>query len=77
MQEPLLFNDTIKNNILFGKLDATNEEVWQAAQQANAISFIESDLDNLEGEKAKEKLEEELRKVNIIELQTLIKNICK
>ena len=37
MQEPILFNKDIKTNILFGKLDATDEEVYLAAQKANAL----------------------------------------
>ena len=39
-QEPYLFNDTIYNNILYGKLDATKEEVVNAAKLANAYDFI-------------------------------------
>ncbi len=39
-QEPILFNDTIANNIKLGKEDATDEEVIQAAKVANAHSFI-------------------------------------
>ncbi len=39
-QEPILFNDTIANNIKLGKEDATYEEVIQAAKVANAHSFI-------------------------------------
>lgn len=56
MQEPVLFNETIKNNILYGKLDATDEEVWYAALQANALSFIDSNIENLEGEEVIKKL---------------------
>ena len=41
-QEPFLFNDTIKNNILYGRLDATEEDIVQAATAANAHGFIES-----------------------------------
>ena len=41
MQEPILFNSTIKENILFGKPDATNEEIFRAAAKANALEFIE------------------------------------
>jgi len=40
-QESILFNDTVKNNILFGRPDATEEEVMQAARIANASDFIE------------------------------------
>jgi ABC-type multidrug transport system fused ATPase/permease subunit len=42
MQEPLLFNTTIKENILYGNDKADDYKVWQAAQLANALSFIES-----------------------------------
>jgi len=41
-QEPLLFNDTIANNIAYGKPDTTMEEIITAAQIANIHSFIES-----------------------------------
>ena len=39
-QEPILFNDTIANNIKLGNPDATDEEVIQAAKVANAHNFI-------------------------------------
>ncbi|MER3474335.1 MAG: ABC transporter ATP-binding protein [Armatimonadota bacterium] len=39
-QEPFLFNDTVRHNILFGRLDATNEEIETAARLANAHDFI-------------------------------------
>jgi subfamily B ATP-binding cassette protein MsbA len=39
-QEPILFNDTISNNIKLGKPNATDEEVVQAAKVANAHNFI-------------------------------------
>jgi ATP-binding cassette, subfamily B, bacterial MsbA len=39
-QEPILFNDTIANNIRLGKQDATDEEVIEAARVANAHHFI-------------------------------------
>lgn len=39
-QEPILFNDSIANNIRYGKEDATEEEVVQAAKVANAHHFI-------------------------------------
>jgi len=41
-QEIILFNDTIKNNILYGKPKATEEEIIEAAKIANIHSFIES-----------------------------------
>lgn len=39
-QESILFNDTIFNNIAFGKEDATLEDVIEAARVANAHEFI-------------------------------------
>src|SRR5438128_2985841 len=39
-QETFLFHDTIYNNILFGCLDATREDVYRAAQMAYAHEFI-------------------------------------
>ncbi len=40
LQEPLLFSGTIEENIRYGKLDATKEEVIAAASSANAHEFI-------------------------------------
>lgn len=40
-QESILFNDTIANNILMSKPDASHEELVQAAKIANAYEFIE------------------------------------
>jgi len=39
-QETFLFHDTIFNNILFGRLDATPEEIYEAARAAYAHDFI-------------------------------------
>ena len=63
MQEPVLFNADIKTNIRFGKPDATDEEVYIAAQKANALAFIESNSDDLTDEQKLAKLEEEYSKV--------------
>jgi ATP-binding cassette subfamily B protein len=40
LQETHLFTGTVKDNIRFGKLDATDEEVVAAAKLANADAFI-------------------------------------
>jgi ATP-binding cassette subfamily B protein/subfamily B ATP-binding cassette protein MsbA len=40
LQDPFLFNGTVKENILFGKLDARDEEVIAAAQAVGAHDFI-------------------------------------
>lgn len=39
-QEVLLFGGSIRDNIAYGKPDATNEEIEAAAKQANAHDFI-------------------------------------
>jgi ATP-binding cassette subfamily B protein len=41
LQEPLLFSGTIYDNIRYGRLDATEEQVIAAARAANAHDFIE------------------------------------
>ncbi|MER1956556.1 MAG: ABC transporter ATP-binding protein [Solibacillus sp.] len=41
LQDPFLFEMTIRDNIRYGKLDATDEEIVDAAKKANAHSFIE------------------------------------
>ena len=41
-QDIYLFNSSIKENILYGKLDATDEEVVEAAKRANIHDFIMS-----------------------------------
>ncbi len=41
-QDTYLFNDSIRENIRLGRQDATDEEVEEAAKQANAADFIES-----------------------------------
>ncbi|TLZ94585.1 MAG: ABC transporter ATP-binding protein [Methanobacteriota archaeon] len=40
LQEPVLFSGTIRENILYGDVDASEENVVQAAQSANAHDFI-------------------------------------
>jgi subfamily B ATP-binding cassette protein MsbA len=53
-QETLLFGGTVRENILYGKLDATEAELEEAAQKANAHEFItnmEKGYDTIVGEK--------------------------
>lgn len=47
-QDTLLFNTTIKNNILYGRLDATEDEIWDAVRAANAEGFIRALPDGIE-----------------------------
>lgn len=39
-QEPVLFNESIKDNMLNAKPEATEEEIYHALEQANAMKFI-------------------------------------
>jgi ATP-binding cassette subfamily B protein len=53
-QEPMLFHRTLKDNISYGKPGATDEEVRLAAEQANALEFIDKlshGLDTIVGER--------------------------
>ena len=45
-QETLLFDDTVFNNIRYGRPQASREEVIEAAQRAHAHRFIERELPN-------------------------------
>ena len=47
-QEPILFGDTIRENIRYGRLDATAAEIEAAAQAANATEFIARTPNGLE-----------------------------
>jgi ATP-binding cassette subfamily B protein len=47
-QEVILFGGTIKENIAYGKTDATEEEIIAAAKKANAWDFIDSFPEKLE-----------------------------
>ncbi|MGE0003787.1 MAG: ABC transporter ATP-binding protein [Candidatus Izemoplasmatales bacterium] len=47
-QTATLLTGTIRDNIAFGKKDATDEEIWQAAKIAQATEFIESQPDQLD-----------------------------
>ena len=53
-QEPLLFNASVRDNILVGRPDATDEEIYKAAGQARAHDFIttmENGYETVIGEK--------------------------
>ena len=47
-QEPILFQTTIRENIRLGRLDATDDEIKDAARQANAHDFIMETADKYE-----------------------------
>ena len=53
-QEPLLFHRTVRENIAYGRPDATEAEIRRAAAEANALEFIEKlprDFDTQVGER--------------------------
>jgi len=53
-QEVMLFGGSIKENIAYGKTDATNEEILAAAEKANALEFINDfpeKMDTIVGER--------------------------
>ena len=53
-QEVILFNDTIRNNIAYGQPNVSEEAIRQAADAANATTFIEEtthEFDTLIGER--------------------------
>lgn len=53
-QEPLLFHRSLRENIAYGKNDATDEEIRTAAKKANALEFIDklpNGLDTTVGER--------------------------
>ncbi|MHA3773549.1 ABC transporter ATP-binding protein [Verrucomicrobiota bacterium sgz303538] len=75
LQEPLLFNDTIRENIAYGKPEATTEEIIAAAKAANAHDMIMSLPDGYEtvcGERGSKLSVGERQRVTIA--RALIKN---
>lgn len=54
-QDTYLFNDTIRDNIAYGRPDATEEQIREAAKRAHATAFIEAlpdGFDTIAGERA-------------------------
>jgi len=49
-QEVSLFNDTLKSNIIYGKLNATDQEINEAIKAANADEFINNFPDKINQE---------------------------
>ena len=52
-QEPILFNDTVRNNIAYGRADASEQQIVAAAKSAYAYEFIRGfpeEFDTLIGE---------------------------
>jgi ATP-binding cassette subfamily B multidrug efflux pump len=47
-QNPYLFSGTVASNLRYGKPDATDEEMWEALEIAQARDFVEGMLDGLD-----------------------------
>ncbi|MEO7098059.1 MAG: ABC transporter ATP-binding protein [Luteolibacter sp.] len=53
-QESFLFNTSLRDNLLLAKKDATDAEIWEALESANAASFVRASpegLDTVAGER--------------------------
>lgn len=49
MQEPIIFNYSVLENMLYGKLNAKNSEIQHCADVSNCMEFIEkNDAKNLD-----------------------------
>ncbi|MCL2802388.1 MAG: ABC transporter ATP-binding protein/permease [Micrococcales bacterium] len=49
-QKPYLFSGTVASNIRYGKAEASDEEIWQALEIAQAAEFVRQNEDGLEME---------------------------
>ncbi|GAA5482304.1 ABC transporter ATP-binding protein [Haloferula sargassicola] len=53
-QDSFLFNDTLRENLLIARPDASDDELWQTLESANAAAFVKElpdGLDTLAGER--------------------------
>lgn len=66
MQEPIIFNYSILENILYSKLDATNTEVRNACEISNSLEFIEGNSDQFKLDDSAKGLLKELIKNEVI-----------
>ncbi|CDW72274.1 abc transporter [Stylonychia lemnae] len=83
MQEPMLFDTTIKENIRYGNSEATDQQVYIAAQLSNALQFIEDDTllqdqeEDLENAEGKTNFDFENVAVYVDQYPQLIKELKK
>ncbi len=47
-QESFLFNTTLRENLQLAKHDASDEEIWEALEAANAANFVRASADGLD-----------------------------
>ena len=74
MQEPVLFNTTIADNIRYGELNASDEEVYKAALRANAVGFIEGQIADMKPEEEDQYVKENFE-AKVKELQNSYPNL--
>jgi ATP-binding cassette, subfamily B, bacterial len=75
LQEPLLFNDSVRNNIAYGRPQAAQAEIEQAARAGNAYDFIQhlpDKFDTMVGERGGRLSVGERQRITIA--RALIKN---
>ena len=70
MQHPVLFNTSIKENIRFGVPDATDSKVFQIAEAANTLTFVESNFEELPDEEQLDLIRKDIRNLAMMRLQT-------
>ena len=70
MQHPVLFNTSIKENIRFGVPDATDSKVFQIAEAANTLTFVESNFEELPDEEQLDVIRKDIRNLAVARLQT-------
>jgi len=76
-QDVFLFGGTIKENISYGKPDATDDEIYSAAEKANALEFIErfpNKLDTIVGERGTQLSGGQRQRIAIA--RAVLKNPC-
>ncbi|MFQ5843283.1 MAG: ABC transporter ATP-binding protein, partial [Thermodesulfobacteriota bacterium] len=74
-QQTILFNDTVRNNIAYGDITRSEEEIVEAAKAANAHGFIEKlplDYDTVIGERGVKLSGGERQRISIA--RALLKN---
>jgi len=70
MQHPVLFNTSIKENIRFGVPDATDSKVFQIAEAANTLTFVESNFEELPDEEQLDVIRKDIRNLAVMRLYT-------
>lgn len=57
MQEPLLFNETIKENILYGDQSASDQKVREISIKTNSLPFIMQTEEDFNSQQVRTKIQ--------------------